>query len=176
MKFRLLIKLWHLDWSCVAIAVTEQDGERAININLTDEETTLLTGILKNALSDMKEETGKTENYDWRVALKKDEASLRSIISRLETGVANRWPAGHAWIVAAARSSRRPRSTSSTPSPNRRCHGQWLLRSTELGARRRRRALRPPNAGLKALEESGYRRASRDREAGNAALPALLLL
>jgi len=58
-----------------------------MNLNLTDEEATLLTRILKNALSEMKEETGKTENYDWRVALKKDEASLREIIGRLETHV-----------------------------------------------------------------------------------------
>ena len=57
-----------------------------MNLNLSNEEANLLADVLKNALSNMKEETGKTENYDWRVALKKDEESLRGIISRLESG------------------------------------------------------------------------------------------
>ncbi len=58
-----------------------------MNLNLTNEQASLLASVLKNVLSDMKAETGKTENYDWRVALKQDEEALRSIIKQLEAGV-----------------------------------------------------------------------------------------
>jgi hypothetical protein len=55
-----------------------------MNLTLTTEEATLLARILKMDLGDMKAETGKTEKYDWRVEMKAEEESLRSIISRLE--------------------------------------------------------------------------------------------
>jgi hypothetical protein len=57
-----------------------------MNLNLTNEQAALLATTLKNALGNMKEETGKTENYDWRIALKKDEEALRGIITQLEAG------------------------------------------------------------------------------------------
>ena len=55
-----------------------------MNLTLTNEEAALLARILKMDLGDMKAETGKTENYDWRVEMKADEERLRSIIARLE--------------------------------------------------------------------------------------------
>ena len=57
-------------------------------LTLTNEDAALLARILKSDLGDMKVETGKTENYDWRVEMKQDEERLRSIIARLEQGVA----------------------------------------------------------------------------------------
>lgn len=55
-----------------------------MNLSLTDEEAQLLARLLKSDLANLKEETGKTENYDWRVEYKKDEQVLREIIGRLE--------------------------------------------------------------------------------------------
>ena len=55
-----------------------------MNLTLSDEEAALLVHVLKMDLGDMKAETGKTENYDWRVEMKRDEESLPSIIQRLE--------------------------------------------------------------------------------------------
>jgi len=59
-----------------------------MNLTLTNEEATLLARILKMDLGDMKAETGKTENYDWRVAMKADEELIRNIIARLEQSAA----------------------------------------------------------------------------------------
>ena len=59
-----------------------------MNLSLTDEEATLLARVLKMDLGDMKAETGKTENYSWRVEMKADEERLRHIIARLEQGAA----------------------------------------------------------------------------------------
>ena len=59
-----------------------------MNLTLTDEEATLLARVLKMDLGDMKAETGKTENYVWRVEMKADEERLRQIIARLEQGAA----------------------------------------------------------------------------------------
>jgi len=55
-----------------------------MDLRLTDEQAELLRNRLKNDLAGLKEEIGKTENYDWRMALKKDEETLQSIISMLE--------------------------------------------------------------------------------------------
>ena len=59
-----------------------------MNLTLSSEEAELLARLLKSDLANLKEETGKTENYDWRVAFKKDEQVLREIITRLEVKTA----------------------------------------------------------------------------------------
>jgi len=59
-----------------------------MNLTLSNEEAALLVRILKTDLGDMKAETGKTENYDWRVEMKADEERLREIIARLEQATA----------------------------------------------------------------------------------------
>ena len=59
-----------------------------MNLILTNDEEVLLARILKTDLGDMKAETGKTENYNWRVEMKADEERLRHIIERLEQGAA----------------------------------------------------------------------------------------
>jgi len=58
-----------------------------MNLTLTNEEASLLSRILRSDLGDMKAETGKTENYDWRMAAKKDEEVLLGIIQRLDAPV-----------------------------------------------------------------------------------------
>jgi hypothetical protein len=55
-----------------------------MNLTLSNEEAALLVRILQTDLGDLKAETGKTENYDWRVAMKADEELLRGIIARLQ--------------------------------------------------------------------------------------------
>jgi hypothetical protein len=55
-----------------------------MNLTLSKEEATLLVEILRRDLGNMKFETSNTENYDWRVAMKRDEETLRGIIARLD--------------------------------------------------------------------------------------------
>ena len=59
-----------------------------MNLTLTEEEATLLSEILKNHLADFREEIGKTDSYDWRVAMKHDEEVLNGLMARLQTRVA----------------------------------------------------------------------------------------
>jgi len=59
-----------------------------MNLTLTNEEATLLARVLRSDLGNMKAETGKTENYDWRMAAKKDEEVLLGIIERLDAAPA----------------------------------------------------------------------------------------
>lgn len=51
---------------------------------LEPEEAALLTQFLTNHLADLREEVYKTERYEWRQALKQDEAILKRLLSRLE--------------------------------------------------------------------------------------------
>jgi hypothetical protein len=39
--------------------------------------------VLTSYLSDLREEIGKTENYDLRQTLKRDEDTIKSLLSRL---------------------------------------------------------------------------------------------
>jgi len=59
-----------------------------MNLTLSTEEAALLARILQTDLGDLKTEIGKTEKYEWRVEMKADEESLRSIIQRLEQAAA----------------------------------------------------------------------------------------
>jgi hypothetical protein len=59
-----------------------------MNLTLSKEEAALLERILRGDLGDLKTEIGKTENYDWRVAMKQDEEMLMQIIERLANATA----------------------------------------------------------------------------------------
>lgn len=51
---------------------------------LQPEEAALLKRVLATYLSDLRAEVYKTENYDLRQDLKRDEAALKAILARLE--------------------------------------------------------------------------------------------
>jgi hypothetical protein len=55
-----------------------------VQLELNDEDVTLLLRILQHQLADLREEVYKTENYDWRESMKKDEATLKDIMARLD--------------------------------------------------------------------------------------------
>jgi hypothetical protein len=48
-----------------------------------DAETTLLRQVLERAISSLREEIGKTENYQMRQELKADESRLKAMLARL---------------------------------------------------------------------------------------------
>lgn len=52
-----------------------------LQIDLT--EADLLKRVLTSYLSDLREEIGKTENFELRQSLKRDEELLKSLIERL---------------------------------------------------------------------------------------------
>jgi hypothetical protein len=59
-----------------------------MQLSLTDEEAALLRNVLERHLSLLREEVGKTENYQMRQELKADEALLKGLIARLQTAAA----------------------------------------------------------------------------------------
>jgi DNA-binding MarR family transcriptional regulator len=60
-----------------------------MQLTLQPEEATLLKQVLTRFVSDLKMEISNTEKYEMREELKADEATLKSIIERLEqAGVA----------------------------------------------------------------------------------------
>ena len=48
-----------------------------MNLTLSNEEADLLLRMLKTDLGDLKVEISNTENYDWRVDMKKDAERIR---------------------------------------------------------------------------------------------------
>lgn len=54
-----------------------------MQLALDTEEAALLHRVLTSYLSDLREEIGKTENFDFRQGLKQDEAQIKSLLSRL---------------------------------------------------------------------------------------------
>jgi hypothetical protein len=56
-------------------------------LKLTDEERAVLADVVQTSLGNLKEEVYKTENYDWRKALKSRELLLRGILERLAVPV-----------------------------------------------------------------------------------------
>jgi hypothetical protein len=54
-----------------------------MELKLDDKEATLLKTILEQHLSDLRMEIADTEKYDWREELKKDEETIKGLISRL---------------------------------------------------------------------------------------------
>ncbi len=55
-----------------------------MQLTLEPNETALLTQILERHLSDLREEIGKTENYDWRKSMQADEQTIKALLSRLQ--------------------------------------------------------------------------------------------
>jgi hypothetical protein len=55
------------------------------SVALTAQETDLLAELLSSDLQSLRAELYKTENHDWREALKQREALLRGILARLTT-------------------------------------------------------------------------------------------
>jgi len=58
-----------------------------MEIALSSAEVALLVRRLKNDLAGLREEIGKTENYEMRMEMHTDEAMLASLIQRLESSV-----------------------------------------------------------------------------------------
>ena len=54
-----------------------------MELKLEPAEAALLRQVLERHLSNLREEIGKTENFDWRKGLQADEATLKAIIGRL---------------------------------------------------------------------------------------------
>ncbi len=60
-----------------------------MQLQLDDTEVTLLRTILERHLGDFRMEIGKTEDYDMRQWMKRDEQSIKDILERLGSPVAN---------------------------------------------------------------------------------------
>jgi hypothetical protein len=57
--------------------------EGLVDLHLAPDEVSLLSRVLTSYLSDLRAEIVKTENYEFRQGLKDDEASIKSLLSRL---------------------------------------------------------------------------------------------
>ena len=58
-----------------------------MELHLEDHEATLLRSILERHLGDFRMEIGKTEDYDMRQWMKRDEQSIKAIIASLDAPV-----------------------------------------------------------------------------------------
>lgn len=58
-----------------------------MDVMLNGREAVLLREALRQYVSDMALEIGKTENFEWRQSLKDDKETLESIIERLEAAI-----------------------------------------------------------------------------------------
>jgi ABC-type anion transport system duplicated permease subunit len=58
-----------------------------MELALDPNEARLLQQILTQYVSDTKEEIGKTENYNWRQDLKRDEAAAKALLKRLAQAI-----------------------------------------------------------------------------------------
>jgi len=54
-----------------------------MDLHLEAAEAELLRRVLTSYLSDLREEIGKTEDYDMRQSLKREEEQIKSLIERL---------------------------------------------------------------------------------------------
>ena len=62
--------------------------EARMDLTLTTDEAALVRNILDRHLSLLREEIGKTENYNMRQDLKGDEVTLKALLQRLEGATA----------------------------------------------------------------------------------------
>jgi hypothetical protein len=60
-------------------------NSNAAGVALTAEEATVVADLVRQSLSNLREEIYKTENYDMRQELHQREAILKSLLARLET-------------------------------------------------------------------------------------------
>jgi hypothetical protein len=70
-----------------ALAVKDTVREARMELILHGDEARLLHQVLTQYVSATKEEIGKTENYSWRQDLKRDEATAKGLLGRLEQAV-----------------------------------------------------------------------------------------
>lgn len=56
------------------------------NLELNDPEQEALTEVLKNALSELRSEVGRTDRETYRAHLKEQEYWIKGILNRLESG------------------------------------------------------------------------------------------
>jgi hypothetical protein len=54
-----------------------------MQVNLTDAEVAALNKALNSYLPNLREEIGRTDNYEWRQELHTEEASLTSLLVRI---------------------------------------------------------------------------------------------
>jgi hypothetical protein len=59
-----------------------------MDVRLNGREAELLRHALRQYVSDMSLEIGKTENYEWRQSLKDDKETLEGIVERVDSVVA----------------------------------------------------------------------------------------
>ncbi len=60
-----------------------------MQVNLEQNEVTALIEALSSYIPQLREEIGKTENYDMREGLKAQQAALNSVLSKIGGSVAN---------------------------------------------------------------------------------------
>lgn len=60
-----------------------------MNVSLQDNEVSALLRALSSYLPQLREEIGKTENYDMRESLKSEEAALTTLVSKLGGSIAD---------------------------------------------------------------------------------------
>lgn len=54
-----------------------------MQLNLDESENTLLRNVLSRFLGDLRSEINKTENYEMRIAMHRDEEVLKGLLARL---------------------------------------------------------------------------------------------
>lgn len=60
-----------------------------MQVTLTENEVSALLEALNSYLPNLREEIGKTENYEWRQSLKAQEQTLTGVIAKLGGSIAN---------------------------------------------------------------------------------------
>jgi hypothetical protein len=64
-----------------------EKGWRLMDVRLNGREAVLLRDALRQYVSDMSLEIGKTENFEWRQSLKDDKETMEGIIERVEDAI-----------------------------------------------------------------------------------------
>ncbi len=55
-----------------------------MQFELNNEEAEVVLHVLRRHLPNLRAEVYRTENYDWRQEMKRDEATIKELIARLE--------------------------------------------------------------------------------------------
>lgn len=63
--------------------LNSEGGVSSMNLELSDEEKTIVRHALDVYLSNLREEVAKTEKHEWKVPLHKEEDILKEVIKRL---------------------------------------------------------------------------------------------
>jgi hypothetical protein len=73
-----------------------------MDLTLDEREVGVLARVLENYLPQLREEVYKTENFEMREALKRDEEVIKSLMSRLGTGSRGHLRSGHGGLTTRA--------------------------------------------------------------------------